>query len=403
MWPNPSSGQFYLQPGERVVLYGDSITELDKWPMVLETFVATRMPAHRCRFFNVAWSGETTWHSAGGTVDVRINRDVAPRLPDVIVILLGSNDGRYVPFSADRFAAYATGYRNLLAKMSYACPGVRFTLSTPPAYDDVTREPSFDGGYNGVMLTYGTYVTNLAAAQGHRSVDMNAPMVSALRSVLPVDATWAKLLIGDRIHPGEGMSLAMAGAVLTGWKAPGTVTDVELSASGAVTKSVNATVTGIASTATSLKWYQTDACLPYPVNWGDKGSELTAVYSGFMDSLNTERLQISNLPASRYHLFIGSSYVGDFTPAQLSAGVNLARYSATPMYKQAWQVYQAVQTRAAFYRSRWRGLEYALSPVVSQPTMDRAVMSLDDLETELAQRIWTLAQPKQQYYQLVAF
>jgi hypothetical protein len=122
-----------------------------------------------------------------------------------------------------------------------------------------------------------------------------------------------------------------------------------------------------------------------------------------MDSLNTERLQISNLPASRYHLFIGSSYVGDFTPAQLSAGVNLARYSATPMYKQAWQVYQAVQTRAAFYRSRWRGLEYALSPVVSQPTMDRAVMSLDDLETELAQRIWTLAQPKQQYYQLVAF
>lgn len=403
LWPHPCSGQFFLQPSDRVVLYGDSITELDKWPLVLETFVATRLPAHRCRFFNVAWSGETTWRSAGGTIDTRINRDVAPRLPDVIAILLGSNDGGYVAFSADRFSAFTTGYRNLLAKMSYACPGVRFTLSTPPAYDDVTREPSFAGGYNGVMQTYGAYVTNLAAAQGHRSVDMNTPMVDALKAVLPVDAAWAKLLIGDRIHPGEGMSLAMAGAVLTGWNAPGTVTDVRLSASGTVTASVNASLTGVVATATTLKWYQTDTCLPYPVNWGDRGSDLAATYSGFMDNLNMERLQISNLPASRYHLFIGTSYVGDFTPAQLGAGVNLARYSTTPMYKQAWQVYQAVQARAALFRSRWRALEYALSPVVSQPTMDRAATAMDDVETELAQRVWSLAQPKQQYYQLVAF
>ena len=46
--------------------------------------------------------------------------------------------------------------------MKDTTPNVRITLIDPSPYDDVTRPPVFDGGYNSDLLKYGEYLRTLA-------------------------------------------------------------------------------------------------------------------------------------------------------------------------------------------------------------------------------------------------
>ena len=70
--------QFYLHGGDKVVFYGDSITEQRMYSNILETFVATRYPDLNVAFVNSGWGGDTVHGGGGGTIDTRLNRDVFP-------------------------------------------------------------------------------------------------------------------------------------------------------------------------------------------------------------------------------------------------------------------------------------------------------------------------------------
>jgi hypothetical protein len=37
-------------------------------------------------------------------------------------------------------------------------PGIRITAIIPSPYDDVTRAPMFEGGYNQVLIRYGEFL-----------------------------------------------------------------------------------------------------------------------------------------------------------------------------------------------------------------------------------------------------
>ncbi len=90
-----SGTQFYLHGGDKVVFYGDSITEQRMYSTILETFVATRYPDLNVTFVNSGWGGDTVHGGGGGTIDTRLNRDVFPYQPTVVTIMLGMNDGGY--------------------------------------------------------------------------------------------------------------------------------------------------------------------------------------------------------------------------------------------------------------------------------------------------------------------
>ena len=49
---------FYLKDGDRVVFYGDSITEQRYYTTFVETYVVTRWPEQNITFVNAGWGGD---------------------------------------------------------------------------------------------------------------------------------------------------------------------------------------------------------------------------------------------------------------------------------------------------------------------------------------------------------
>src|ERR1700722_20968322 len=68
--------EFALKDGDTVVFYGDSITERRIYSSFSEACVLTRFPKLNVRFVNSGWDGDTTDGGAGGSLQVRLQRDV---------------------------------------------------------------------------------------------------------------------------------------------------------------------------------------------------------------------------------------------------------------------------------------------------------------------------------------
>ena len=84
--------KFFLQNGDRVCFYGDSITEQRFYATDVETYVLTRFPKLRVRFVDSGVGGDRVTGGWAGTVNLRLRRDVFPFKPNVVTIMLGMND-----------------------------------------------------------------------------------------------------------------------------------------------------------------------------------------------------------------------------------------------------------------------------------------------------------------------
>jgi lysophospholipase L1-like esterase len=85
-------GPFYLTSGDRVVFFGDSITDQRLYNCYVEAFVRTRFPKLDATFVHSGWNGDPV-SGGGGSIDTRLNRDVIAHRPTVVTIKLGMNDG----------------------------------------------------------------------------------------------------------------------------------------------------------------------------------------------------------------------------------------------------------------------------------------------------------------------
>src|SRR4030081_865423 len=84
---------FALKDGDRVVFYGDSITDQRLYTTFTETYAVTRFPTLDVRFVHSGWGGDRVSGGGGGPIDVRLKRDVFTYKPTVMTIMLGMNDG----------------------------------------------------------------------------------------------------------------------------------------------------------------------------------------------------------------------------------------------------------------------------------------------------------------------
>ena len=98
-----AQADFYLKDGDRVVFYGDSITDQRLYTTFTESYVLTRFPRMKVSFVHSGWGGDRVTGGGGGPIDVRLQRDVLTYKPTVLTIMLGMNDGRYRAFDPDIF------------------------------------------------------------------------------------------------------------------------------------------------------------------------------------------------------------------------------------------------------------------------------------------------------------
>jgi lysophospholipase L1-like esterase len=396
------NGGFYLKDGDRVVFYGDSITEQKLYTNFAETFVLTRFPHLNVSFVNSGWGGDRVTGGGGGPIERRLQRDVFPFKPTVVTVMLGMNDGGYRPLDDKIYETYTRGYQKIVSDLKRALPGVRLTLIQPSPYDDVTRPPTFEGGYNATMLRFAAFVKELAAKEGALTADLNTPVVAALEKANAADAKQAQRIINDRVHPGAGGHVLMAAALLKAWGAPAVVTEVEIDAARAGgVRAVNTKVTGLTvaeSLPPILSWTQEDRALPFPLDMNDPVFALAVRSSDFVETLNRQPLRVKGLPAARYALKIDGAEVGVFTKEELEKGVNLA-VLPTPMLKQAQEVHALTNKHNNLRNASWRQVQV---PMENVPTKNaaQAVAAINALEAEVVAAQRAAARPKPRRYEL---
>ncbi|MDQ3009535.1 MAG: SGNH/GDSL hydrolase family protein [Acidobacteriota bacterium] len=389
---------FYLKNGDRVVFYGDSITDQRLYTTFVETYVVTRFPKLDVGFVHSGWGGDRVTGGGGGAVDLRLQRDVLPYRPTVVTVMLGMNDGRYRAFDQQIFNTYAEGYQHIVQKLKSDLPRVRMTLIQASPYDDATRAPTFEGGYNAVLVRYSQFVKELAAKEKLDVADLNTAVVAALKKANATDAANAQKIIPDRVHPGAGGHLLMAAELLKAWKAPAVVTAVEIDAAKAsVVRAENTKAADLKSEG-ALAWTQTDNSLPLPIDMSDAVMALSVKSSDVMDSLNRQMLKITGLTSAKYQLKIDGEAIGEFIREQLSEGVNLA-VLPTPMAKQAAVVHALTLKHNNLHFAAWRQVQVPFQDLKS-PNAAKAIKAMNALEQEVVAQQRAAAQPKSHRYEL---
>jgi lysophospholipase L1-like esterase len=351
-----ADGPFAINDGDRIVFYGDSITDQRLYTTFVETYIVTRFPALNVTFVHSGWGGDRVTGGGGGPIDRRLERDVFAYKPTVVTVMLGMNDASYRPFDQKIFDVYARGYAHLVESLKSNLPGVRITLIQPSPFDDVTRKPRFDGGYNEVLVRYGEYVKKLAEKEGAAVADLNTSVVAALKKAVDLDPAGAQELIKDRVHPGPAGQLLMAEALLKAWNAPALVSLVDLDAAAKTVKDQRNTRVDALKIDGSISWTQLDSALPMPIDLKDKVIALAVKASDVEGSLNLQTLKVTGLSQSKYSLKIDDKEVADLSKDQLAAGVNLAELD-TPMLRQAKAVHDLTIEHNKLHFLRWRTIQ----------------------------------------------
>lgn len=382
-WSQAStSSQFALRDGDRVVFFGDSITEQRLYTRFVEYYVVTRFPDRKITFVNAGVGGDKVSGGWAGPIDLRLRRDIFAYEPTVITIMLGMNDGYYRPSDEGILETYEEGYRQILDKISAKAPHARLTLIKPSAFDDVTRVPQFKDGYNMVLLQMGELLGKMAGERHAAIADMNAPVVATLTAAKRLDPALATTLMFDRVHPGAGLHWVMAAALLRSWDAPAIVSAASIDAVKlSVIEASNTELTQIRKTkAGALSWVQSDRALPLPLpsKASDPVLHLALDSSTLIQDLDQQMLRVSNLRTGTYELRIDEKLIGTFTDEQLKAGINLALLD-TPMLAQARLVAldaehkDGVQaTRFSLIRSPMEALTQEASVKLQQAAFDAA-------------------------------
>ena len=398
---------FRIKDGDRVVFYGDSITEQRLYTTLVENYVVTRFPHLNVTFVHSGWGGDRVSGGGGGPIDVRLQRDVVAYKPTVVTVMLGMNDGGYRAFDQGTFDTYTQGYAHILDTVQTALPGVHLTLIQPSPYDDITHAPNFPGGYNAVLVRYGQWVQETAAKDHQTVADMNTPMVAVLQKAGEADPALAQKIIPDRVHPGPAGHLIMAEALLKAWNAPAVVTSVRMDAAHKrVVQAENTEVSWVngnqGKSGPVISWTQMDNALPLPVEWSDPTVALVLKSSDFTDALDQEPLQVTGLkPAMRYTLTIDEQEVGDFTAEQFAQGVNLAPLP-TPMSRQARRVLALTSQHNDQHFTRWRTIQVPLQDhsAAVQAALPPLLAALDSEEATTVAQQRAAAQPIPHHYEL---
>lgn len=377
-----------------MVFYGDSITDQRLYTTFAETYVVTRFPEMNVTFVHSGWGGDRVGGGGGGPIQTRLERDVFAYKPTVMTIMLGMNDGSYRAFDQGIFTTYTNGYANIISKVKEELPNIRITVIQPSPYDDVTREPRFEGGYNAVLVRYGEFLKELAQKEKLYVADLNTGVVDAVKKAHAVDAEGAVKLNPDRVHPAPAGHLLMAAELLKAWNAPALVTSVEVDAS-AKKISAKGTKAEFVRGASGLSWTQEDKALPMPVDLKDPVFALALKSSDFMEALNQQTLKVAGLPEGKHWVAIDNERFGPFSAEELGKGINLASLP-TPMHAQAQQVHRLTLQHNELHFHRWRNVQVKVSSDL--PNLKKALDGLDALEGDLVKLQREAAQPKKRTY-----
>ena len=195
-----------LLPGARRVLFlGDSITYSGQYVETIEAYFATRFPGRTIEFLNLGLPSETVsglseeGHAGGSfprpDLHERLARVLAKTKPDTVLACYGMNDGIYLPYAPERFAAFSNGLMRL--RQDVIASGAKIIHVTPPVFDEVNGKGP---GYANTLDRYSEWMM-AQRATGWEVADIHTPMSRVLSERRKTDPKF--YLAGDGVHAGE--------------------------------------------------------------------------------------------------------------------------------------------------------------------------------------------------------
>lgn len=345
-----SQENFLIKNGDRVVFYGDSITDNEWYPTLVETYVLTRYPGWRNQFFNRGQSGDNS-----GSLK-RFERDVLALKPDFFTYNMGYNDGGYFGFSSARLEKWLSNITESVSMAKKSLPRIRMALVSPiPNEVRLSTDPRWVSHPVNpyVMLSYGHEEEKLARDLDVPFIDLGMLYGQSMGLGL-VAAGETFGLSRDGVHPQVSGQTLIAYHFLRGLGALPDVASTEIQINGGITelkKSFNCHVENLAIHDGELVFQRKADSLPYP-------TPLEARPVAFLvrldDMLNADILKVTGLDHPCYELYINNLKVADISAAELSDGLNLSRYPSTPMYLQSMEVMEKVRRKQVEESAFWR-------------------------------------------------
>lgn len=323
--PLGARADYALRDGDTVVFLGDSITAARTYGKIIENYTLLRFPERRVRFVNAGWGGDT---AAGGLA--RLERDVFPYQPTVLIVAYGFNDiGWGLHADDEHKQKYLDAVRGIVAACQKRKVRVFLCSAAVTGADPAKSEDSFFQK----MCDEG-----MARARqlGEQAIDVQRTMrdiqkrVWAYNAALKDDKGKTSLHAADGVHLNDLGQLAMAYAILKGLGAPADVSSVTVDAKEPrLIEARGCRVTGLKSVESGLEFSRLDE--GRPINFGLFGA-LHFRFVPIPDQLNRYLLAVQQLPEGRYEVRVDDRPLGTFTSKLLAKGLNISSLTAS-----AWQ------------------------------------------------------------------
>ncbi|OGV58530.1 MAG: hypothetical protein A2X45_01375 [Lentisphaerae bacterium GWF2_50_93] len=342
---------------ETVVFYGDSISHMNVYTAIVETFLYTRFPKKNFTCWNFGVSGDT---ASGGCS--RFVRDVSGTKPTLVFVNFGMNDGKYVAFDQAIFDSYVKN-QSELAKKIKDLNAREILLTTSPTDPDTHKSK---GVYNGTLERFADRMLKLAEELQIPSIDIFHPMLAVQKKLKEKDPsyTWA----GDGVHPKASGHLVMAAMIIDRIEAPRGIGRLDIN--GTDVKASGVTVANVKGPDGLAEF---DVTLPFlPFYIPEKTREVLDLLPN-LRQLNELTLKVSGLdPKQKYALVSeGKPSSAAFTGAELAEGVDVSLAAGTPWAEQTRKVWDLAKERNKICSEIWHPLWAGEKPAKFSPFIDR--------------------------------
>lgn len=356
-----------LKSGDRVVFYGDSITEQRLYTRYIQQYVYCRYPELKVHFFNAGWSGDT----AAGALK-RVERDVLPLKPTLVTLFFGMNDGGYRAIDDGILNNYQTTMEGLIKLLTDK--GIRVVVFTPGCVD-TDKNPGLKP-YNATLETLGKTAIELATKYKCAYADIHHPMLAFQTAQKAKNSAYS--LSFDGVHPNPGGHQVMASAMLPGLGVAsmpplGTVDLKTSQTTGDVKLVTNAN--GVVSLSA------TPARIPY---WVDPANVADVNACGLADLVG-QKLTVKGLDAGDYAVSIGSFTIAT-TSGDLAQGIPILGTFSDAGQK----LHDLVATKENLYFTAWRQIQI---PYDGTPGISDAYSSLISADDGLNTALYSFKPP----------
>jgi lysophospholipase L1-like esterase len=399
---------FELKGGERILFFGDSITQSGQYVNNFELYLLTRYPKKQFFIINHGISSETLSGLSEPDHDPprpcaldRFTRDVANWKPDIIFACFGMNDGIYHPFSKERFERFKQGVESLIERVRTETPRARLVLVTPPPFDPYRRQVGDDSAqhfgykfpaidYDETLRQYSQWMTT-TNFPGVAVVDVNQALTEHLRLRRRNEVSF--FLAGDGVHPDETGHWLIAACILEACGVQGEPFALTISPSAA-----NASAGRVFGFQSDDGGIRLDWTTELPMPLSDDCDAASLQLQNFGVRWNSWRVSVSSeLVAERPQLLVSSNaaeapLVLAPTRNELVKGVNLASDREWPPHGIARDVRDCVLRRNKARYDLWRARIQT-----PDPSDDQELPADDEAETNA---IRALVQPQSMHIEL---